>query len=97
MQITIQKCYRIYTEDLNMTQIRAIVDRAFTGYTLHRGTGVWNHVAEPSLVIEIITPDDKLPDVKQVCKEINTLNSQECCLLTVHNVMTGLVKNENGE
>ena len=96
MKITIQKCYYIYTEDMNMTQIRAIVDRHFTGYTLHRGTGVWNHKAEPSLVIEIITPDDKLLDVKQVCKEINTLNRQECCLVTVHNVMAGLVKNETG-
>ena len=95
MEITIKKCYRIYTEDTNMSQIRVIVDKVFTGYTLHRGTGVWNHAAEPSLVIEIITPDDKLADVKQVCKEINILNSQECCLLTVHNVMAGLVKREN--
>ena len=97
MKITIQKCYRIYTEDTNMTEIRSIVSGYFPGFTLLRGTGVWNHKAEPSLVIEIITPEDGLPDVKQVCKAINTLNKQECCLVTVHNVMAGLVKNEKGE
>ena len=91
--ITIKKCYRIYTEDTNITQIRAIVSKGFPGYTLLRGTGLWNHVAEPCLVIEIITTGNKLEGIRQICKDINTLNKQECCLLTVHNVMTRLIKN----
>ena len=80
-----QSRYKIYTEDRNRDKIRAIVADYFDGFTMFSGVGIWENKIEKNLTIEIIT--GHTPDIiKAICKKINRLNSQDCCLVTVEPV-----------
>ncbi len=77
--------YRIYTEDENRDKIQNIVANCFDGFTMFTGIGTWKNETEKNLTIEIITKDFPYI-IETVCKRINRLNSQDCCLVTVEPV-----------
>lgn len=83
-----QYCYKIYTENVNVTGVLKIVDKYFDGYTTYAGIGIWQGNTESSFIIEIITPRKRTCDIAAICKKINRLNKQICCLVTVDRVKT---------
>ncbi len=79
--------YRIYTEHKNRNEIQKIVADCFDGFTMFTGIGAWKNEAEKNLTIEIITTTrygDTI--IWPICKKINQLNSQDCCLVTIEPV-----------
>ena len=76
--------YRIITEDKNTNDVAKIVSRYFDGFTMIPSCeGYYKGSLEGSLIIEIDTPaNHNTPDrVRAICREINLLNGQQCCLL----------------
>lgn len=86
--------YKILTEDINRLAIAKIVGRYFDGFTMIGGLGYWQGKQEYSLIIEIDTPcDHNTPDrIKAICREINILNDQQCCLLQTFNPISEFVE-----
>lgn len=75
--------YRIYTEYVHSRHIAGIVDKYFANYSMFSGIGHYGGGKERCLVIEIITgTGTNEPDIIAICREINTMNHQECCLVT---------------
>ena len=79
--------YRIYTEHVNLHQIQSIVDKYFKGYSMFTGMGVWDREHERCLVIEIVSDKSK-EDVIVICRKINRINHQKCCLVTAEKIDT---------
>ncbi len=81
--------YRIYTEDKNPATVQQIVAEYFDGFTVFFGAGIWKGKSENNLTIEIICCEP-IGDVTipTICKRINQLNSQDCCLVTVEPIET---------
>lgn len=86
-----QICYRIYTEDKNKDQIKAIVSTHFLGYTMYEASGVWNRQEEKSLIIEIVGEESREVDINKVAKKIKAYNGQEAVLITKSKVESRLV------
>ncbi len=92
MKIEKQYRYRIYTEDRGRDKIQNIVADCFDGFTMFFGVGVWENKTEKNLTIEIITTlninESKIAraTIQTICKRINRLNSQDCCLVTIEPV-----------
>ena len=85
--------YRLYTEDINRdTEIIPILDSHFEGYTIIPAFGVWQGIAEKSVVIEYIT-DNSYSDLKvrQVCERIKERNNQQAVLYTREEIETVLI------
>lgn len=80
--------YRIYTEYVHTRHIAEIVNKYFDSYSMFSGIGFWKGAKERSLVIEVIVdavePDPI--DIIAICREINTVNHQKCCLVTSEQV-----------
>lgn len=85
----LKKCYRIYTEDKHYSRTLETVESYFSGFTVYREcNGLWHGIQEESLVIEIITTEDKFLLVKQCAEQVKNVNEQVSVLLTVHNIET---------
>lgn len=84
-------CYRIYTENKNLTTLKEIISRHFLSYTLLEAKGIWNRQEEESLIIEIIGEEAREGEVNQVAKEIKAYNQQEAVLITKGQVASRLV------
>ncbi len=83
--------WRIYTEYVHSRHIAKIVSKYFADYSMFSGIGHCGDRKERRLVIEIIDSVEKLVDIIAICREINTINHQECCLITSEQVYTTLV------
>ncbi len=85
--------YRIYTEYIHTHHIAEIVNKYFSSFSMFSGIGHYNGEQERCLVIEIIAGMRKAidTDVIAICREINTINHQECCLVTNEQVNTFIV------
>jgi predicted RNA-binding protein with PIN domain len=87
--------YRIYTEnvDLAVMKIQIVVNWHFPGCTIIHADGVYQGVKEKSLVIEIITETNHEYDkrIEKICKEINRIHQQECCMVTRENIDVAIV------
>ena len=79
--------WRIYTEYTHTRHVAEIVDKYFADYSMFSGIGHYGGEKERCLVIEIITSSRlNSNDIVAICREINTLNHQECCLVTSEQV-----------
>lgn len=76
--------YRIYTEYVHTRHVAEIVDKYFSSFSMFSGIGYFNGERERCLVIEIIAniKKDVDADIIAICREINMVNHQECCLIT---------------
>ncbi len=83
--------FRIYTEYVHTRHVAEIVDKYFADYSLFSGIGHYDGKKERCLVVEIIDSAEKSVDVIAICREINTVNHQKCCLITSEQVHTMLV------
>ncbi len=83
--------FRIYTEYVHTRHVAEIVSKYFADYSMFSGIGHYGDKKERCLVIEIIDSAVKLVDVVTICQKINTVNHQECCLITSEQVYTMLV------
>ena len=83
--------YRIYTEYIHSRHIVEIVDKYFSDYSMFTGIGHYDHKKERCLVIEIIANANSEADVIAICREINSDNHQETCLVTSEAVNTMLI------
>jgi len=75
--------YRLYTERINLPNIKKIVSSQFDGFTLTNGEGYWRGESEESLIIEIVSNDDIEAKVINLAKLIKLENNQESVLLQV--------------
>jgi uncharacterized membrane-anchored protein YitT (DUF2179 family) len=73
--------YRIYTEDVNRTNIENILGAHVEGYTLFPAVGSWKGHKEQSLIIELA--DTSTKDVYSIAREIKQANRQDS-VLVVH-------------
>lgn len=76
------KLYRLYTEDKNESELRRILDSGLTGYTIIKAQGVWQRVAENSLIIEYIGKPEEQYRVETAAMMINELNDQQAVFMT---------------
>ncbi len=85
--------YRLYTEYIHTRHIAKIVDKYFADYSMFSGIGHYSGEQERCLVIEIIVNAVELDpvDIIAICREINTINHQKCCLVTNEHVNTFIV------
>ena len=83
--------YRIYTEYVHTRHVSEIVLKYFSFFSMFSGIGHYGDKKERCLVIENIDSGKKSVDVIAICREINTVNHQECCLITSEQVHTMLV------
>jgi hypothetical protein len=75
------KLFRIYTENKNYESIiKPILETAFDGFTVFRGSGNWKGNNEESLLIEIYT--ENIGFIHSVADKIGKYNSQENVLVT---------------
>jgi len=72
--------YRIYTEQKNIVEIEAILDRYFQSYNMYFPTSRFQGKAELGCVIELIGADALQVDAAAVL--IGRLNNQEQVLVT---------------
>jgi len=72
---------RIFTENVNRRGIESIVSRYFDGFTIVDSVGYWRGKREDSLIVEIVFDGKDKPKVEAICREINIVNKQECCML----------------
>ncbi len=82
--------WRIYTEYVHTRHIAEIVLKYFSFFSMFSGIGHYGSKKERCLVIEIIG-NGTMVDIQAICREINTVNHQECCLITSEQVHTMLV------
>src|SRR5882757_8895851 len=80
IQMDRQFQYRIYTEQKNIIEIEAILDRYFQSYNMYFPTSRFNGRAELGCVIELIGAQALQVDSAAVM--IGRLNSQEQVLVT---------------
>jgi len=85
------KLYRIYTEDKNRKKVLWLVGHEFSGFTVIKTTGYWNHESERSLIIEVLADELKKPTVQQLCELIRSLNNQDSVLMTETEVHTEFI------
>ena len=74
--------FRIYTEYIHTRHIAKIVDKYFSSFSMFSGIGYYNDERERCLVIEVVTGHGRNEDIASICREINTINHQKCCLVT---------------
>ena len=93
MKSETQTRWRIYTEYVHTRHIAKIVDKYFASYSMFSGIGHYDGKQERCLVIEIITTCFRINenDIVAICREINSENHQECCMVTSETVDTILV------
>lgn len=76
---------RMFTEDINQKEIRRILDRYFSGYSLFTGLGVWEKKSEDMLCIEIDVSKNAPPNwivrIQCIIDEIKTINKQDSILV----------------
>lgn len=84
-------CYRIYTENKNLTTLKEIISRRFLSYTLLEAKGIWNRQEEESLIIEIIGEEVREFEINQMAKEIKACNQQEAVLITKGQIESRLI------
>jgi hypothetical protein len=75
---------RIYTEDKERERLKGLVSQHFSGFTLVSVTGVYKNQEESSIIVEIVVEkfeESVKTKVTILCKEINKMNNQECCLV----------------
>lgn len=78
--------YRLYTEDNTDAIWAEIIQRYFKGYTLFRGTGVYQGVREQGVAIEIIGSAADLQSIVHLAGDIRQVNNQSSVLVTWNNV-----------
>lgn len=71
--------YRVYTENKNKDKIIEAFTASFDGFTVFEGQGFWRGVAEPSIVIEMLTSDSVT--LHKVCEWVKWYNKQEAVLI----------------
>ncbi len=88
MEFKKQYRYRIYTENgyLAISTIQTMVLWYFLGCTIIETHGMYKGVRENGLIVEIITERVQHDKIEKVCKEINRIHNQECCLVTCEEV-----------
>ncbi len=91
MGLKTQNRYRIYTEDKNVDGLLDLFNQYFDGFTVYRGSGYWHGEHELCLVFEIIANVIRNDDIEKICEQINKMNSQDCCLVTIEQVQTILI------
>ena len=79
--------FRIYTENKNLDRVIQLASNRFPGFTLFKATGVWNGVAENSVVIEIVNTGERSDRsveliVHALAEDIRVLNEQDAVLVT---------------
>jgi len=75
--------YSIYTEKKNQESIILILKSYDLDFTLQEGIGSFEGKTENSLLLTIFNNEDLYPKLVKVIKEINSINSQVCSILTV--------------
>lgn len=83
--------YRIFTEGKNSDAIFSLISDCFDGFTVYHGSGFWQNTIERNLTIEIITPENQHHTIKMICKQINAINNQKCCLVTIDRIEVAFV------
>ena len=83
--------FRIYTEYVHTRHIAEIVSKYFANYSMFSGIGHYENKKERCLIIEIIAGAEKSTDIAIICREINSDNHQDCCLVTSEIVGTMLI------
>jgi hypothetical protein len=83
------KLYRIYTERTKAlpAQIEA-ASKLFPGFTLLEAQGYWQGQAEPSVIFEIVAPEDTQDSIAWLAMKIEQLGQQEAVLVTVQDVVS---------
>ncbi len=72
---------RIFTEDMKLDEMQKIVSRYFDGFTMIPTFGVWKGKRENTICIEIACEGKDQSKVEAICREIDLLNRQECCMV----------------
>ena len=84
--------FRIYTEYVNMHHVNPILKSHFKSFSLFHGVGVWEGQEERCLVFEVIAESGTgESEVVEACREINTINHQQCCLITVEQIEAKII------
>lgn len=83
--------WKIYTEYVHSRHIAEIVGKYFDDFSMFSGIGHYGGEKERCLVIEIITEHNREEDIISICREINTVNHQECTLITNERIETLLI------
>jgi hypothetical protein len=80
--------YRIYTENgadgQHMRNVRRLASARMTGFTVTTGTGYWNGMPEPCIILEHIGGDDMHENVRALAYDIRDENNQDTVLVTAH-------------
>lgn len=79
------KLYRICTEATGPYAVHArnIVEATFAGFTVLRGTGNWQYVAEASIIFEIVADDAARELVLHVARTIRAKNAQQAVCVQI--------------
>lgn len=92
------KVYRIYTEDVNREEIKALADETLPAYTLFNGEGRWRGVSENSIMLEYIdfgelflSEKDTESVIKGLARSIKTANKQQAVLVTIEDERAEMV------
>ena len=72
--------YRIFTEDLNQSEIEKIVTAFYPGFTIYKAEGFWRAQKENSLIIEIVTESDDAK-ISDIARQIKAANRQQAVLV----------------
>lgn len=87
--------WTIYTEYIHSRHIAEIVSKYFADFSMFSGIGHYGGEKERCLVIEIISSDaNDETMIIAICREINTINHQECCLVTAEQVDVMIVSDK---
>ena len=72
--------YRIFTEDINQSEIEKIVTEFYPGFTICKAQGFWRLQKENSLIIEIVTEDEDAK-ITAIASKIKQANEQQSVLV----------------
>jgi len=73
--------FRICTANVNQDKIEKIVGKRYDGFTIVHGTGFYKKQKENSLIIEIVTDENEVENIKSIASEIKETNKQDAVLV----------------
>jgi uncharacterized membrane-anchored protein YitT (DUF2179 family) len=86
-------CFRIYTENKNLSQIKKLIREYFHSITIYVAGGAYDSKFEKSVIIEVVEHGDvsSRAQIVRFADELKKLNAQQSVLITYHEVGVEIV------
>ena len=83
--------YRLYTQDLNRSDVVHLTAQRFDGATFTSGQGLWQGNEEATLIVEVIRADERDAEIDALARDVKRANKQASVLITKESIDASFV------